>query len=104
MSEGQGIAPHAVSAIAAAGGLAERLGLDASGMHVLHSSNNTVVHLPGCGLVAKVGTAPDATDTLSRELAVALHLAARGAEIAPPARRVPPGPHLQDGLSLTLWE
>lgn len=104
MSEGQGIASHAASAVAAASRLAERLGLDASGMHVLHSSNNTIVHLPGCGLVAKVGTATEAAATLARELAVALHLTGRGAEVAPPASRVPPGVHLHDGLSLTLWE
>jgi hypothetical protein len=104
MSEGQGIAPHAASAIAAARGLAKRLGLDTSGMTVLHSSNNTIVHLPAGGLVAKVGTSTEAAETLSRELAIALHLTARGAEIAPPARHVPPGPHLEEGLSLTLWD
>jgi hypothetical protein len=38
------------------------------------------------------------------KVAVALHLAARGAEIAPPATRVEPGPHDQDGLEITLWE
>ena len=104
MSEGQGIAPHAASAIATARGLAKRLGLDASGMTVLHSSNNTIVHLPACGLVAKVGTSTEAAETLSRELAIALHLTARGAEIAPPARHVAPGPHFEEGLSLTLWD
>jgi hypothetical protein len=104
MSEGHGIAAHAPRAVAAAERLAGRLGLDATGMHVLHSSNNTIVHLPGCGLVAKVGTSHEAAKTLARELAVALHLTARGAEIAPPARFVAPGPHFQDGLSLTLWE
>jgi Ser/Thr protein kinase RdoA (MazF antagonist) len=104
MSEGTGIASHAVAASAAARRVAERLGLDATGMHVLQSSNNTLVHLPACGLVAKVGTSCDASETLGREVAVALHLAGRGAEIAPPATRVEPGPHRQDGLEITLWE
>jgi hypothetical protein len=104
VSEGAGIAAHAPAALTAARRLGERLGLDATGAHVLHSSNNTIVALPGCGLVAKVGTSSEAAETLARELAVAVHLAARGAEIAPPAASVPPGPHVQDGLQVTLWQ
>jgi hypothetical protein len=104
MSEGMGIASHAVAATVAAGRVVGRFGLDATGMHVLHSSNNTLVHLPACGLVAKVGTSCDASETLGREVAVALFLAARGAEIAPPATCVDPGPHRQDGLEITLWD
>jgi hypothetical protein len=96
VSEGQGIASHAASAIATARGLAERLGLDASGMNVLHSSNNTIVHLPNCGLVAKVGTSTEAAETLSRALAVAPpDGSVRGDRSAGAA--VPPGPHLQGG-------
>jgi Ser/Thr protein kinase RdoA (MazF antagonist) len=51
-----------------------------------------------------VGTAPDSAETLARELALAQHLAASGAEIAPPAQRVAPGPHREAGLKITLWE
>ena len=60
--------------------------------------------MPQCGLVAKVGTAPDAPDTLRRELAVGLHLLAENAEIARPARCVSPGLHHEDGFPITLWE
>lgn len=104
MSEGTGIAAHAARARVAAERVAARLGLDVAGMSVLHSSNNTIVYFPECGLVAKVGTAPDAAATLTCELALGLHLIERRAEIAPPARRVSPGPHRQDGLLVTLWE
>jgi hypothetical protein len=104
MSEGPGIASHARAATAAARRLIRRLGLDDAGAHVLHSSNNTIVHFPACGLVAKVGTSPDAPETLARELALGLHLAARGAEIAAPALRVAPGSHHDAGLEITLWE
>ena len=104
VSEGKGIAAHAALATLAAGRLAGRLGLDAWGLNVLHSSNNTITHLPRCGLIAKVGTAPDAPETLTRELAIGLHLLTEDAEIAPPATCVSPGPYRQDGLVITLWE
>jgi Ser/Thr protein kinase RdoA (MazF antagonist) len=104
MSEGEGVAAHAAAAALAARRLVRRLGLDDADSHVLHSSNNTIVHHPACGLVAKVWTSSGASGALARELAVARHLTARGAEIAPPAQRVDPGPHHQDGLAVTLWE
>lgn len=104
MSEGAGIALHAAAASLAALRVATRLGLDCAGMHVLQSSNNTVVHLPACGLVAKVGTSSDAAETLAREIAIGLHLASRGAEIAPPATRIHPGPYVHEGLTMTFWE
>jgi hypothetical protein len=104
MSEGVGMASHAAAATAAARHLIRRLRLDDAGAHVLHSSNNTIIHLPACGLVAKVGTSPTAPETLSGELALALHLTARRAEIAPPAIGVDPGPHHEAGLEITLWE
>jgi hypothetical protein len=104
VSEGKGIAAHAGLATLAVTRLAGRLGLNGVGVNVLHSSNNTIVQLPECGLVAKVGTAPDAPETLVRELAIGVHLLAEGAEIAPPAICVSPGPYRQDGLLITLWE
>jgi hypothetical protein len=101
VSEGAGIAAHAAAASAAARRLIASLGLETAGAHVLQSSNNTIVHFPACGLVAKVGTSADAPETLARELALARHLSARGAEIAPPALGVDAGPHPN---MITLWE
>jgi hypothetical protein len=104
MSEGAGIAAHSAAATAAVLRLAERLELDATASNVLHSSNNTIVHLPACGLVAKVGTSPNAAETFAREMSLGLHLMMRNAEIANPAGGVPPGPYRQDGILITLWE
>jgi hypothetical protein len=103
VSEGTGIAPHSARAMRAAERLAHRLELDGRGMHILHSSNNTIVHLPASALVAKVGTSANAAETFAREVAIATHLKERGADIAPPASSVPPGPHHEDGLAITLW-
>ena len=97
VSEGKGIAAHAPLAMLAAGRLADGLGLDASGLNVLHSSNNTITHLPRCGLVAKVGTSPEAPETLARELAIALHLLTEDAEIAPRPRAFRPAPTVKTG-------
>jgi Ser/Thr protein kinase RdoA (MazF antagonist) len=102
MSEGLGVAPYAGRARLAAQRLAVRLGLDASVADVLHSSNNTIVHLPSCRVVAKVGTG-SGSEALAFELEVARHLAERRAEIALPTTMVSAGPHVEDGLPVTLW-
>jgi hypothetical protein len=104
VSEGAGIASHAAAAALAAQRVVGRLGLDCAGMDVLHSSNDTTIHFPACGLVAKVGTSSEAPETFAREIAVARYLGARGAEIACPASGVFAGPYQQEGLEITLWE
>lgn len=72
---------------------------------VLKDSNNTVVQLMPARLVAKVGTSVlgQVSGGLEHELAVGLHLAAASAPIAPPSCEPSPGPHLSDGLVVTLW-
>jgi hypothetical protein len=93
-------------AIAAASEVANRLGIEADEAHVIKDSNNTIVHLAPAPLVAKVGTSTlraDTLQTLGKELDVAIYLTERGAPIVPPANDVPPGPHLSDGLTITLW-
>lgn len=74
---------------------------------VLKDSNNTIVHLAPAPLVAKVGTSHfrDAElEALDRELAVALHLAAKEAPIVQPSSEVPSGPHRVEDLTITLWQ
>jgi hypothetical protein len=91
----------------AALGVAERLGLGAQRAVVLTDWNNTIVRLEPSGLVAKVGTSHfrDARlESLERELAMAAHLARRGAPVVAPARDVAPGPHESRQSTLTLWE
>jgi hypothetical protein len=93
---------RAAVAVAAAHGLrpAEPL--------VLAQGSNVLVHLAPAPVVARVPTTtiaafrPD-TAWLAREVAVAGHLARRGAPVVGPSAEVDPGPHVHDGLPVTFW-
>jgi hypothetical protein len=87
--------------------VARRLGIHAKQAVVVKDWNNTIIRLAPAGIVAKVGTSHfrDAQlESLDREVAVAAHLAERGAPVVPPTRVVPPGPHRWRELKLTLWQ
>jgi hypothetical protein len=87
--------------------VARRLGIHAKQAGVLKDWNNTIIRLAPAGIVAKVGTSHfrDARlESLDREVAVAAHLAERGAPVVPPTRVVPPGPHCWRELKVTLWQ
>ncbi|MFN2527065.1 MAG: phosphotransferase enzyme family protein [Actinomycetota bacterium] len=87
--------------------VAKRLGIETDGARVIKDSNNTIVHLLATSVVAKVGTStlrPDIRAVLERELDIGLHLAERAAPIAPPVSHVSPGPHLERGTVITLWQ
>ncbi len=74
---------------------------------LLEDWTNTIVRVEPTRIVAKVGTSHfrDARlESLERELAVAIHLAARGAPVIRPTQEVPAGPHHYRGLMLTLWQ
>ncbi len=93
-------------AVAAAVAVATRHGIPASQPRVLWDSNNTVVHLHPAPVVAKVAAnerRPEGAGALSRELAVATHLAALGAPAAEPSPELPGQVHWQDGLAMTFW-
>lgn len=93
-------------AIQAAVAVARRYGLEDCRPIVLQDWNNTIVHLAPTPVVAKVSTSPlgqAGSRTLTRELAVAAHLAARGAPVVPPSPELPPGPHRHEGTELTFW-
>jgi hypothetical protein len=97
---------HADGAIAAVNRTAARIRLDATGATVIKDSNNTIVLLPVEQLVAKVSTSvlPGRDRTaLERELRFGVHLAARGARIAPPADPGVAGPHRTGDAVLTFW-
>lgn len=86
--------------------VAEDLRINVSDAAVIRDSNNTIVHLKGVDLIAKVGTSSlrsDAFTTLHRELEIGRHLAAREAPIAPPASDVRAGPHVHSDTVVTLW-
>jgi len=84
--------------------VAAELGVEVREPVVLADRNNTIVRLAPAPIVAKVGTSHfrDARlESLERDLAVSLHLTARGAPVIPPASEVP---HRARGLTVTLWE
>jgi Ser/Thr protein kinase RdoA (MazF antagonist) len=87
--------------------VAAGLGLRSQRAVLLEDWNNTIIRLEPARIVAKVGTShfrEAQLESLARELAVAVHLAARGAPVVQPTREVPPGPHHWRGLTLTLWQ
>lgn len=91
---------HASLAVAA------RLGLTGVAPLILKDSNHTNIHLAPFPLVARVSQLvnSDALRALATELAIAHHLAEAGAPTVTPARDVPPGPHADQGMALTLWQ
>jgi hypothetical protein len=73
------------------------------------AGSNVRVHLKPAPVVARVmtGTAVLHDDTerwLAREVAVAAFVAERTDLVVPPSDILPPGPHVQDGLWMTLWK
>ena len=73
------------------------------------AGSNVLVHLKPAPLVARVmtGTAvlhDDVEQWLAREVAVGSFLAERTDLVVAPSDLLPPGPHQQDGLWMTLWK
>ena len=103
MSERSWRAAAAASAVAAAHGVR------ADAPQVLHDGVNVVVHLAPAPVVARVATLtpllrPDVDQPFTREVALARALAGAGAAVVPPSDLLPPGPHRQDGLTLSFWQ
>lgn len=96
-------------AIAAAARVAARHGVHVQEPAVLADRYAVRVHLRPAPIVARVSTftatlrAPIAA-WLEREVAVTAYLHARGAPVVPPSALLPPGPHEEDGFSLSFWE
>jgi hypothetical protein len=95
------------AAIAAAQAVARAHGVACDGAVRLAGGSNVLVHLKPAPVVARVmtGTAvlhADAEPWLAREVAVGTFLAGTGL-IVPPTDLLPPGPHEQHGLWMTLW-
>lgn len=74
---------------------------------VLRDRANLLVHLAPAPVVARIatqtGTVRLGDAWLTREVAIAAHLAAQGAFVVPPSRELPPGPHHRDGFTLSFW-
>jgi len=94
-------------AIRAAIAVAQRLGMGAIAPVVLKNSNHTNIHLAPFPIVARVVTpvvSRQVARNLADEVAVAQHLAHRGAPIAAPSVDVPAGPHSDGDTLMTLWQ
>src|SRR4051794_15064607 len=96
------------SSLAAAQAVAREHGVACDEAVRIAAGSNVVVHLKPAPLVARVmtGTAllhDDPEQWLAREVAVGAFLAGRTDLIVPPSDMLPPGPHEQDGLWMTLW-
>jgi Ser/Thr protein kinase RdoA (MazF antagonist) len=76
-------------------------GLKIDAWTVLGSSSRVVVALRPCNLIARVAHL-DALTRLTRELAVAAHVASIGGPVAPSAAR--PGPYQGATIAITLWQ
>jgi predicted trehalose synthase len=92
-------------ALRAAADIARRLGADTIAPTLLNASNNVSIRLAPLPIVVRVfARADDAAAKAARELAVCRHLVGRLAPIIPPSADLPAGPHVVDGLTLTLWQ
>lgn len=95
-------------AVTAAVAVARAHGVRCAAPEVLANKANTLVRLAPAPFVARVATTTGllrggARDALAREVALARYLAEAGAPVVPPAGALPPGPHVRDGLAMTLW-
>jgi hypothetical protein len=70
---------------------------------VLQETNNTIVWLRPHAIIAKVGKWRHSVETLVREHAVAVALAAGGGPIGPPLAGVEPTHDQETGFLVTLW-
>jgi hypothetical protein len=94
--------------VAAAVACAKRLGVPVGEPVVLRDEWHVLVQLRPSPTVARVSSAmpfPEGphADDLVRELEVAGHAARAGAPVIPPATRVDPGPHREQGRLVTFW-
>ena len=97
------------SSLAAAQAVARQHGVACDEAVPIAAGSNVLVHLKPAPVVARVmtGTAvlhDDAEQWLAREVAVGAFLAERTDLVVPPSDILPPGPHEQDGLWMTLWK
>ena len=95
-------------ALAAAQAVARKHGVACDEAVRIAAGSNVLVHLKPAPVVARVmtGTATlhdDVGQWLAREVAVGTFLAERTDQVVKPSDLLPPGPHNQDGLWMTLW-
>jgi hypothetical protein len=97
------------ASLAAAQAVAREHGVACDEAVRIAAGSNVLVHLKPAPVVARVmtGTAvlhDDPEQWLAREVAVGAFLAGLTDLVVPPSDILPPGPHEQDGLWMTLWK
>ena len=97
------------SSLAAAQAVAREHGVACDEAVRIGAGSNVLVHLKPAPVVARVMTATavlhdDAEQWLAREVAVGAFVAERSDLVVAPTDILPPGPHVQDGLWMTLWK
>lgn len=97
------------SALAAAQAVARQHGVACDAAVPIAAGSNVLVHLKPAPVVARVMTATavlhdDAEQWLAREVAVCAFVAERSDLVVAPTDILPPGPHVRDGLWMTLWK
>jgi len=97
------------SSLAAAQAVARAHGVACDEAVRIAAGSNVLVHLKPAPVVARVMTATavlhdDAEQWLAREVAVGAFVAERSDVAVSPSDILPPGPHEQDGLWMTLWK
>jgi hypothetical protein len=97
------------SALVAAQAVARAHGVACDDAGLIAAGSNALVHLKPAPVVARVmtGTAilhEDGERWLTREVAVGTFLAGRADLAVPPSDILPPGPHEQDGMWMTMWK
>jgi hypothetical protein len=93
--------------LTAATSVAAKAGLGVVTPEVLHLGDHTTVRLAPWPIVARIasGSSFDLShEGLARELAIAGHLASRGAPTVRPTTTPAPGPYLAGDCAITLWE
>jgi hypothetical protein len=99
----------AEASLAAAQAVAREHGVACEEAVLIAAGSNVLVHLKPAPVVARVmtGTAilhDNVEQWLAREVAVGAFVAERSDLVVPPSEILPPGPHEQDGLWMTLWK
>lgn len=100
------VIPTTAEAVAASVACARTLGLPADNPVVIAEGFSVRVRLHPAPIVTRVVTAgrelrPDSLPWMQREVSVAQHLAAAGVPVVAPWGD--PGPHIADGLEVSLW-
>ena len=93
--------------LAAAKAVAAKIGLGSIEPQILKLAKHTTARLAPLPILARIQSAasPDqAYANASREVTVAAHLSAHGAPAVRVARNIAPGPHVENGCVITLWD